>query len=128
MDKDSDSSVRDTILDEYLIDRRYKIALIYEGQTEDRIIKLIFNVLNVDEMRDGVFLYCARGQGNIKRLEGMIELARKDNVEPFLILDRDADWQRILQKYERSGSNKTWYIKKSMYKVWKKDLNLIILE
>lgn len=55
------------ILDNYLINRPFQIALIYEGETEDYVIHEIFKVLNIDEDSDGVFLWKAKGQGNIEK-------------------------------------------------------------
>ncbi len=52
-------------MDNYLIERSLRVALIYEGETEDTVIKMIFDALNVDEKRDGIFLWNASGQGNI---------------------------------------------------------------
>jgi hypothetical protein len=105
------------IFDNFLIDRPYRIALIYEGDTEDIVIKMIFDALYVNHERDGVFLYNAEGQGNIeKNLYSLAELAKKNEMSIFLMLDRDARWLRIIKNFKKHG-----YIKEGRYHVWKKD-------
>jgi len=39
--------IQKRILDNYLIDRPFRIALIYEGDTEDVVIKRIFEALHM---------------------------------------------------------------------------------
>jgi hypothetical protein len=117
------NTIKRKILDHYLIDRDFRIALIYEGETEDLVIRSIFNVLGVDSERDGIFLYCARGQGNMKSksLRGLIEMARKYSAEPFLLLDWDGIYQNLMRSYKKGRMNKDWYIKQKMRHIWEKD-------
>ena len=94
--------------------------MIYEGETEDTVIKMIFDALNVDEKRDGIFLWNASGQGNIKNnLYGLVQLAREQGIDVFLILDHDVDWSDILEDFKRRG-----YLKEDMYHVWERDFEL----
>jgi hypothetical protein len=110
-------TIQHKILDNFLIDRPYMMALVYEGDTEDGVIKMIFDALYVDPERDGLFLYNAEGQGNVERnLYGLAELARKNEMDIFLILDRDARWSRIILDFKNYG-----YIKEGKCHVWNKD-------
>jgi len=105
------------ILDHYLASRPYRIALIYEGDTEDFVVKSIFDALYVDQDRDGIFLHNAEGQGNIQHyVNSFAPLARSNEIDIFLILDRDVNWKKILD-----GLKQRRYIKDDMYHVWQKD-------
>lgn len=105
------------ILDNYLVTRPYRIALIYEGDTEDFVVKSIFDALYVDQDRDGIFLHNAEGQGNIQHyVNSFAPLAKADEIDIFLILDRDVNWEKILEDFKRQR-----FIKDNMYHIWQKD-------
>src|SRR5215207_970046 len=105
------------ILDNYLVSRPYRIALIYEGDTEDFVIKSIFDALYVDQDRDGIFLHNAEGQGNIQHyMNSFAPLAKADEIDIFLILDRDMKWQDIVEDFKRQR-----FIKDNMYHIWQRD-------
>ena len=105
------------IIDNYFIDRLLSIALIYEGLTEDTVLNMIFEVLSVDQDTEGIFSWNATGQGNIKEnLNALAKLARANEMEVFLILDRDGDWLDILNDFKKRG-----YIREGTYHVWEKD-------
>lgn len=106
------------ILDNYLVSRPYRIALIYEGDTEDFVIKSIFDALYVDHDRDGIFLHKAKGQGNIQQyVNSFAPLAKADEIDIFLLLDRDMNWQGIIDNFKRQRLIKD----NNMYHVWQKD-------
>jgi len=42
------------IRDKFLVDRRYRIAVIYEGETEHAVIEMIFDALEIDPKGWGV--------------------------------------------------------------------------
>jgi hypothetical protein len=89
------------IRDKFLVDRRYRIAVIYEGETEHAVIETIFDALEIDPERDGVFVWNARGQGNIeKRLYAFAKLAKASEMSIFLILDRDGNWEKIIKDFK----------------------------
>jgi hypothetical protein len=105
------------ILDNYLVNRPYRIALIYEGDTEDFVIRSIFDALYVDHNKDGIFLHNAQGQGNIQHyMNSFAPLAKADEIEIILILDRDMKWQEIVEDFKRQR-----FIKDNMYHIWQKD-------
>jgi hypothetical protein len=59
----------------------------------------------------------AEGQGNIQHyLNSFAPLAKADEIDIFLILDRDMNWQEIVEDFKRQR-----FIKDNMYHVWQKD-------
>ena len=105
------------ILDNYLIRRPYRIALVYEGDTENFVIRSIFDALDVDHDNSGIFLHNAEGQGNIQQyVNSFAPLAKADEIDIFLILDRDMNWQRIIEDFKRQR-----FIKDNMYHIWQRD-------
>ncbi len=105
------------VLDDYLKQRPIKLALVYEGETEDVVIKKILSALYIDKPENiGLVLHPAKGSGNIttQNLDGLITLAEKTNVSVFVIVDKDAELK--LKKHIERGT-----IKPGMYHVWKND-------
>jgi hypothetical protein len=108
---------RNRILYDYLATEPYRIALIYEGDTEDYVIKSIFDALYVDQDRDGIFLHNAEGQGNIQQyVNSFAPLAKANEIDIFIILDREARWKKIIDGFKQRR-----YLQDNMYHVWKKD-------
>jgi hypothetical protein len=108
---------RNRILDNYMVNRPIRIALVYEGEAEDIAIKILFDVLNVDQQNDGIFLWNAKGQSNIKNnIHRLYALAKADGIDLFIILDQDSDWDHIVNSSIRYG-----YLKPDNHHVWKKD-------
>lgn len=84
------------ILDYFLIDRPFKLGIVFEGETEEVVIEAILKSLHVDKYRDGFFIFNARGISNIrKNLESLYSFSKLDDIELFLILDRDMEAEKI---------------------------------
>lgn len=106
---------RDSILDNYLIDRPFRLAIVVEGVTEERVIELITSALYIDLERDGFFLYNAEGRSNIEmNLRTLFYMTKKYKIETFVIVDNDKNSNRFLEKYKGN-------IKQDMLYKWNKD-------
>jgi hypothetical protein len=106
------------ILDDYFIERPPLILIGFEGRTEEIVIKKILELFMIDPKKEGYHLYNAEGSGNLdaKKLDGVIKLAKSNEMEVCLIIDNDAEVKSILQQHQAHGD-----IKDDMITVWRKD-------
>ena len=71
----------------------------------------------MDHDCSGIFLHNAEGQGNIQHyVKSFAPLAKANEIDIFLILDRDMNWQVIIEEFKRQR-----FIKDNMYHVWQRD-------
>jgi len=100
------------ILDMFLIERPFRVGIVFEGDTEQLVIESILNSLRIDKEREGFFLYNAKGQKNIiHNLKSLYHISKMEEIELFLILDNDADAARVqeqLKDFIRGENIKIW--------------------
>jgi hypothetical protein len=103
------------ILDTFLIDRPFRVGIIFEGDAEQVVIEAIIKALRIDKERDGFFLYNAKGQKNIIRnLKSLYDISTKEDIELFLILDNDEDASRIKDQLKN-------FVNIENITIWKRD-------
>jgi hypothetical protein len=54
------------IRDRFFKDRPYRVAIIFEGHSEEKAIRMILEALYIDEKRDGIMLHNAKGRSNME--------------------------------------------------------------
>ncbi len=96
---------QDAIKNVYLDSIEYKLALVYEGKTEDLVIREFLQAWNVDITKDGILLYDAEGVGNMSRknLDGLITSTKKMGLDLLVILDNDSDSKEIMYSHIKKG-------------------------
>ena len=103
------------ILDHFLFLRPPRVAIVYEGSTEDKIIKKIIDALFIYLPTSGLLLCNAEGGDNIaKNFQGYFTMAKENEIDVFVIVDKDK--KSIVDEHQRSG-----IIKENMNKVWEND-------
>lgn len=113
-----DPKTQQLIRDDYFVDRPSLISIVFEGDTEEVVIEKIFELFMRDYEKAGYHLYNAEGSGNMgtKNLDGLIKLAKSNQMEVYLIIDNDANSKSTLQQHRKLGN-----IKDDMFKIWDKD-------
>ena len=105
------------ILDRFMIYRPNTIFLVYEGATEDAVIRAIFQTQGINEKREGIVLFPAYGKGNIKKnLDLLARQLKEDGIDLFVILDGEPDCQGIIDRLIEKG-----LLQDDMYKIWQND-------
>lgn len=108
------------ILSNFLIRRPIICSIIYEGKTEDLVIRGIFKAIDIlHPESSGIHLYEAEGSGNLnqKNLDGYITRANLDENEVHVIIDKDAE--SLLSKHLENGR-----LKKENCIIWRQDFEL----
>ena len=109
---------QNALLDSFLITSPYRVGIIFEGKTEETVIRLLLNKLNLSSQKYGFFLFNAEGQQNIIRnLLGLFYLSNLNAIEIFLIIDNDSESKILIDKFKQIGIR----IKKTRIHIWKKD-------
>lgn len=88
------------ILSDFLTKRPIICSIIYEGETEDRVIRAIMKSVDVyDPEKQGIHLYNTEGSGNMnqKNLDGYIMRANLAENDVYVIIDKDAE--KLLKKH-----------------------------
>ena len=105
------------ILSSFLRKRPIICSIIYEGETEDKVIREIMKAVAVSSPeKQGIHLYNATGSGNMnqKNLDGYVTRANLLENDVYVIVDNDAE--KYLKKHLEIGN-----IKKENTVIWKKD-------
>ena len=88
------------ILSDFLTKRPIICSIIYEGETEDRVIRAIMESVDVyDPEKQGIHLYNTEGSGNMnqRNLDGYIMRANLVENDVYVIIDKDAE--KLLKKH-----------------------------
>lgn len=88
------------ILSDFLTKRPIICSIIYEGETEDRVIRAIMESVDVyDPEKQGIHLYNTEGSGNMnqRNLDGYIMRANLVENDVYVIIDKDAE--KLLEKH-----------------------------
>lgn len=103
------------ILRRFLLNGPKLMAIVFEGFTEEFVIKGIFESLRIDLDSNDYVLYNAKGQGNLNQnnLDGLITMAKGNAVEVFVILDNEANAGEAIAEHVRNGS-----VKADMFHKW----------
>lgn len=106
------------ILRRFLLNGPKSMAMVFEGYTEEFVIKGIFEALSIELDTSDYVLYNAKGQGNLNQnnLDGLITVAKGTAIEVFVIIDNEAKAEEIITEHVRSGS-----IKADMFHKWNRD-------
>lgn len=105
------------IRDRFMIYRPNTIFLVYEGDTEDTVIRSIFQNQVINEKIEGIVLFSAHGKGNIKKnLNLLARQLKEDSIDLFVILDGEPDSQGIVNRLIGNG-----LLQPDMYKIWQND-------
>jgi hypothetical protein len=105
------------IRDRFFKDRPYRVAIIFEGHSEEKAIRMILEALYIDEKRDGIILHNAKGRSNIEaNLESLFDFTKKNDIDVFEIVDGEKTSIEMLEAHKRKGA-----IKDEMSHYWKKD-------
>lgn len=105
------------IRDRFMIYRPNTVFLVYEGDTEDVVIRSIFQTQAINEKREGIVLFSAGGKGKIKKnLNLLARQLKEDNIDLFVILDGEPDCQGIIDRLIENG-----LLQADMYKIWQND-------
>lgn len=105
------------IRDRFMTYRPNTIFLVYEGDTEDVVIRSIFQTQVINEKREGIVLFSGEGKGNIKKnLKLLARQLKEDGIDLFVILDGEPDAQGIINRLIEKG-----LLQEDMYKIWKND-------
>ncbi|MGH9927283.1 MAG: TOPRIM nucleotidyl transferase/hydrolase domain-containing protein, partial [Nitrososphaeraceae archaeon] len=106
------------IRDDYFIDRPPLISIVFEGKTEEIVIKKILELFVIDPNREGYHLYNAEGSGNLgaRNLDALIDLAKSNEMDVYLIIDNDEGARSTLDRHKALGN-----IKDDMFTIWNKD-------
>ena len=105
------------ILSAFLTKRPIICSIIYEGETEDRVIRGIMKAVQVPSPeREGIHLYNTTGSGNMnqKNLDGYVTRANLLENDVYVIIDKDAE--QYLQKHLENNN-----IQKENAIIWNKD-------
>lgn len=106
---------QNSILDYFLFNPPPNVAIVYEGSTEELIIKKILDALDVYLPKSGLLLHNAEGASNIEsNFESFFKLAKEQEIDCFVIVDNDK--KEIVENFLRNGKIKT-----DMYIVWQND-------
>jgi hypothetical protein len=108
------------ILSDFITKRPIICSIIYEGKTEDKVIREIFKAIDVfDPESSGIHLYEAEGSGNLnqKNLDGYIMRANLVENDVYIIVDKDAEG--LLKKHLENNN-----IKQENCIIWKQDFEL----
>lgn len=108
---------RNRVLSDFITERPIITSIIYEGDTEDKVIREIMKSVDVyNPEKQGIHLYNVKGSGNMnqKNLDGYIIRANLDENDVYVIIDKDAE--SYLKKHVEEGA-----IKQEMCTIWKKD-------
>ena len=114
------SKTQKEIISNFLKFRPITTSIMYEGDTEDVVIKNILKAINVKEpLKFGINLYNACGSGNMnqKNLDGFISRSLLESDDIYVIIDNDA--KELLEKHIESGT-----LKKENCIMWDKDFEL----
>ena len=113
-DYDSSKTQR-AILDYYMFYPPKKVAILYEGTTEDYVIKRILEALQIYIPKSGLTLHSAGGADNLQsNFDSFFELAKQENIDGFVIVDQDR--KAVVDALVRKCS-----VKKDMTVVWNND-------
>ena len=105
------------ILNRFSIYTPNSLLIIYEGATEDTVIRQIFQSLGINEKSEGIILFDAEGKGNIKKnLNFLAKQARDDGLDLFIILDGESESNKTISDLIDKG-----YLDSKMFKIWEKD-------
>jgi hypothetical protein len=105
------------IRDRFFKDRPYRVAIIFEGPSEEKAITMILEALYIHEKRDGIMLYNAKGRSNMEvNLESLFEFTKKNDIDVFEIVDGEKTSKEMLAGHVRKG-----FIKERMSHIWEKD-------
>lgn len=105
------------IRDRFFKDRPYRVAIIFEGHSEEKAIRMILEALYIDEKRDGIILHNAKGRSNMEaNLESLFDFTKKNDIDVFEIVDGEKASIEMLEVHKRKG-----IIKDGMSHSWKKD-------
>ena len=107
----------DRILSDFLIKRPIICSIIYEGETEDKVIRSIMKSVYVPSPEtQGIHLYNTTGSGNMsqKNLDGYVTRANLSENDVYVIIDKDAE--KYLKKHLDNNN-----VKKENIVVWEKD-------
>jgi len=103
------------ILDYYLFYPPIKVAILFEGSTENYVIKKIIESLNIFMPKSGLSLHNLEGADNLQsNFDSFFKLAKKQKIDGFVILDQDK--KNMVEELVRRGS-----INDDMYVVWEND-------
>lgn len=108
------------ILSDFITQRPVICSIIYEGKTEDKVIREIFKAIDVFKPEtSGIHLYEAEGSGNLnqKNLDGYIMRANLVENDVYIIIDKDAEG--LLTKHLKNNN-----IQQENCIVWKQDFEL----
>lgn len=106
------------VLDYYLIYPPQKVAIVYEGATEEYVINRILKALRIYLPTSGLTFHNAEGADNLlTNFDSFFELAKKEQIDGFVILDQDK--KSIAEELIRKGS-----VKEDMMVVWNNDFEL----
>ncbi|MBM2819829.1 MAG: hypothetical protein HW410_1511 [Nitrosarchaeum sp.] len=90
----------------------------YEGATEDYVIKRILEALKIYMPKSGLTLHNAEGADNLlNNFDSFFELAKHEAIDGFVIIDQDKKF--IGDELVRKGS-----VKEDMVIVWDNDFEL----
>jgi hypothetical protein len=105
------------IRDRFFKDRPYRVAIIFEGHSEKKAIRMILEALYIDEKRDGILLHNAKGRSNMEaNLESLFDFTKKNDIDVFEIVDREKASIGMLEAHKRRG-----LIREGMFHIWEKD-------
>jgi hypothetical protein len=109
---------QNAILDFYMIYPPQKVAIVYEGATEEYVINRILSALRIYLPTSGLSLHNADGADNLlTNFDSFFELAKKEQIDGFVILDQDK--KSIAEELVRKGS-----VTEDMMVVWDNDFEL----
>jgi hypothetical protein len=103
------------IRDRFFKDRPYRLMIIFEGPSEEKAITMILKARYIDDKRDGIMLYNAKGRSNME-VKRDFDVAKKNDIDVFEIVDGEETSKNMLADHKRSG-----FINEGMYHIWEKD-------
>ncbi|MGI9012270.1 MAG: TOPRIM nucleotidyl transferase/hydrolase domain-containing protein [Nitrososphaeraceae archaeon] len=94
----SNRITQNKIIKYFMIDSPPELGIIVEGQTEEDVMNLILNEIEVDREKDGFFIHNIEGQDKLRHIKPLLHLSRIIELIIFIIIDNDKDWNKKLKE------------------------------
>lgn len=102
----------------YLLPQFIRLLILVEGETEEKVLSMIFDALYVDTEHAGIMVHPYGGIDNLRRknIDDMLKMAKEDEILVFVIADNENNADNKLKALVTRGK-----IKEGVYKIWNGD-------